>query len=60
METACREAENVLADRIHFSLPGEQFRRFNALLEARPTRNPRLRNSSKARFHGTNSVASAV
>lgn len=42
METACREAENVLADRNYFSLREEQFRRFTALLEARPARNPGL------------------
>jgi uncharacterized protein (DUF1778 family) len=57
METACREAKNVLADRIYFSLPEEQFRRFTTLLEVRPARNPAWRNSSKPKFHGISNVA---
>jgi uncharacterized protein (DUF1778 family) len=48
METARREAQNVLADRIYFSLPEEQFRCFTTFLETRPARNPRLAQLFKA------------
>jgi len=42
LETACREAEAVLLDRRYFALSEEQFRRFTAMLDRPPARNPRL------------------
>ena len=32
----------MLADRIHSALPGEEFRRFTEMLDARPVSNVRL------------------
>jgi uncharacterized protein (DUF1778 family) len=42
LETACREAETVLLDRRYFTLPEEEFKRFNAMLDKPPASNPRL------------------
>ena len=42
LEAACRRAASVLADRIHSALPGEEFRRFTEMLDARPVSNVRL------------------
>ena len=42
LEIACREAESVLLDRRYFTLPEEEFRRFTAMLDKPPARNPRL------------------
>jgi len=43
LETACREAEDVLLDRRVFTLDAETFKKFQALLDAPPSENPRLR-----------------
>jgi uncharacterized protein (DUF1778 family) len=43
LETACREAENVLLDRTFFRLDPEAFARFNALLDAPPAPSDGLR-----------------
>jgi len=42
LDTACREAESVLLDQCYFHLDADQFRRFTAILDAPPKRNPRL------------------
>jgi uncharacterized protein (DUF1778 family) len=42
LETACREAESILLDRLYFALPEEDFKRFNAMLDKPPASNPRL------------------
>jgi uncharacterized protein (DUF1778 family) len=42
LETACREAENILLDRRYFVLPDEEFKRFAAMLDKPPASNPRL------------------
>ena len=49
LETACREAESVLLDRRYFALPEEEFRRFRAMLDKPPGRNPRLARLLKTR-----------
>jgi uncharacterized protein (DUF1778 family) len=49
LETACREAEIVLLDRRYFALPEEEFRRFRAMLDKPPARNPRLARLLKTR-----------
>src|SRR5215471_14858095 len=43
LDTACREAESILLDRRYFSLSGDEFRRFTAMLDSPPKDNPRLR-----------------
>ena len=43
LETACREAEDVLLDRRVFVLDAETFERFRAMLDAPPSENPKLR-----------------
>ena len=43
LETACREAEAVLLDRRYFALPGEEFKRFTAMLDKSPASNAKLR-----------------
>lgn len=43
LETACREAEDVLLDQRVFVLDAEAFEKFQALLDAPPIDNPRLR-----------------
>ena len=43
LETACREAELVLLDQRYFTLSGEAFRRFLAMLDKPPASNQRLR-----------------
>jgi uncharacterized protein (DUF1778 family) len=43
LETACREAEDVLLDQRVFVLDAEAFAKFQALLDAPPADNPRLR-----------------
>ena len=49
LETACREAERVLLDRRYFSLTGEEFRRFTALLDRPPAANTNLARLLKTR-----------
>ena len=46
---ACREAEEVLLDRRYFVLSEKDFKRFTAMLDAPPKRNPRLRRLLEAR-----------
>lgn len=41
--TVCREAEDVLRDRVYFVLPGDAFRGFTAMLDKPPKSNPKLR-----------------
>jgi uncharacterized protein (DUF1778 family) len=43
LETACREAEDVLLDQRWFTLDPEAFRKFQALLDSPPEKNPNLR-----------------
>jgi len=43
LEAACREAEDVLLDRISFLLDQETFDRFNALLDNPPPPSEQLR-----------------
>lgn len=43
LETACREAEDVLLDQRLFTLDAETFRKFQELLDASPSENPKLR-----------------
>lgn len=43
LETACREAEDVLLDQRIFTLDEETFRNFQALLDAPPSENDKLR-----------------
>lgn len=43
LETACREAEDVLLDQRIFALDAEAFKKFQAILDAPPSENPKLR-----------------
>ena len=43
LEAACREAQALLVDQTHFSLPEDKFKRFMAALDKSPTDNPKLR-----------------
>ena len=43
LETACREAEDVLLDQRVFTLDAESFKKLQAILDAPPKENPRLR-----------------
>jgi uncharacterized protein (DUF1778 family) len=43
LETACREAEDVLLDRRVFTLDAETFTKFQAMLDAPTSENPKLR-----------------
>jgi uncharacterized protein (DUF1778 family) len=43
LETACREAEDVLLDQCLFTLDAETFETFKALLDKPPSENPKLR-----------------
>ena len=43
LESSCREAETVLLDRCYFTLSGDAFRRFTAMLDKPPASNPKLR-----------------
>lgn len=43
LETACREAEDVLLDQRVFTMDAETFKKFQALLDAPPSENPKLR-----------------
>lgn len=43
LEIACREAEDVLLDQRVFTLDAEAFAKFQALLDAPPVDNPKLR-----------------
>jgi uncharacterized protein (DUF1778 family) len=43
LEAACREAETVLLDRLHFAVSEVAFRRFTAVLDKPPAANPKLR-----------------
>jgi len=42
LESACREAEDVLLDQRVFTLDAEAYEKFIALLDAPPSDNPRL------------------
>jgi uncharacterized protein (DUF1778 family) len=42
LDVVCREAESVLLDRCYFNLGEEEFRRFTAMLDNPPARNPKL------------------
>jgi uncharacterized protein (DUF1778 family) len=43
LEIACREAEDVLLDQHLFKLDAETFHKFQAMLDAPPSDNPKLR-----------------
>jgi uncharacterized protein (DUF1778 family) len=43
LETACREAEDVLLDQRVFTLDAETFHKFQAMLDTPPGENPKLR-----------------
>ncbi len=43
LETVCREAEEVLLDQRVFTLDTETFKKFQAMLDAPPSENPKLR-----------------
>jgi len=43
LATACREAEAVLLDRRYFTLSEDAFKRFVAMLDKPPAKNPKLR-----------------
>ena len=43
LESACRAAEDVLLDQRFFTLDAEAFAQFQALLDAPPSENPKLR-----------------
>lgn len=43
LETACREAEDMLLDQRVFTLDAETFQKFQALLDTPPSENPKLR-----------------
>lgn len=43
LEAACREAQALLVDQTHFSLPEAKFKRFMAALDRSPKDNPKLR-----------------
>jgi len=42
LETACREAEDVLLDKRVFMLDSEAFEKFQAILNSSPSKNPKL------------------
>jgi len=43
LETACREAEELLLDQRVFNLDADRFKQFQTLLDAPPGDNPKLR-----------------
>ena len=43
LETACREAEELLLDQRVFNLDADRFKQFQVLLDAPPGDNPKLR-----------------
>ena len=43
LEAACREAQALLVDQTHFSLPEDKFKRFMGALDKSPKDNPKLR-----------------
>lgn len=43
LETVCRKAEDVLLDRRFFAMDAEAFKNFQAMLDAPPSDNPKLR-----------------
>lgn len=43
LETACREAEDILLDQRLFNLDAETFEKFQTLLDKPPSENPKLR-----------------
>ena len=43
LEAACREAQALLVDQTHFSLPEDKFKRFMAALDKPPRTNTKLR-----------------
>jgi uncharacterized protein (DUF1778 family) len=43
LETSCREAEDILLDQRVFTLDAETFKKFQAMLDAQPSENPKLR-----------------
>ncbi|PZN75495.1 MAG: hypothetical protein DM484_18470 [Candidatus Methylumidiphilus alinenensis] len=45
LETACREAEDVLLDQRVFTLDAEEFKKFQAMLDAPPSENPKSNHS---------------
>jgi uncharacterized protein (DUF1778 family) len=49
LDSACHEAESVLLDQRYFTLTAEEFKRFAALLDKRPTANVKLRRLLKTR-----------
>ncbi len=49
LEAACREAQALLVDQNHFSLPEEKFKRFLAALDRPPKDNPKLRQLLQSR-----------
>ena len=49
LEAACREAKNVMLDRVYFSVDEDKFAKFNELLDEANTDNPRLRALMKSK-----------
>jgi uncharacterized protein (DUF1778 family) len=49
LDSACKEAQAVLLDQRYFTLPAEDFRRFEAMLDRPPADNARLRRLLKTR-----------
>jgi len=43
LDAACREAQALLVDQTHFSLPEDKFKRFMAALDRPLKENPKLR-----------------
>ena len=43
IESSCRHAEEVLAAKQHFELPGERWKKFTAALDREPKHKPTLR-----------------
>lgn len=43
LDTACREAKDILLDQCLFTLDAETFDKFQALLDKPPSENPKLR-----------------
>jgi uncharacterized protein (DUF1778 family) len=49
LETACREAEQVLLDRRYFALSSDEFKRFTSMLDKPPASNAKLRRLLKTK-----------
>lgn len=43
LQSACREAEALLVDQTHFTIPAEKFQRFLKMLDESPVDNVKLR-----------------